>query len=199
MINNLYNKIEIKNMSKKIKSFSPQRKKRLFQLGIGALLVIAIIYLVFANLILAPKPAMEEKTETKEKMVAYNFEKQGELSFYTKENKILKQIDIQIADDDSERATGLMFRDKMEESQGMLFIFPIQTYQSFWMKNTIIPLDIMFVNSDFEIIKIHKNTTPYSEESYPSIKPAMYVVEVIGGFTDKYNINEGDKIAYRRF
>ncbi|KUO61199.1 hypothetical protein APF79_13730 [bacterium BRH_c32] len=199
MINNLYNKIEIKNMSKKIKSFSPQRKKRLFQFGIGILLVIAIIYLVFANLILAPKPVTEDKTETKEKMVAYNFEKQGELSFYTQENKILKQIDIQIADDDSERATGLMFRDKMEENQGMLFIFPIQTYQSFWMKNTIIPLDIMFVTSDFEIIKIHKNTTPYSEESYPSIKPAMYVVEVIGGFTDKYNINEGDKIAYRRF
>ncbi|MCK9281675.1 MAG: DUF192 domain-containing protein [Melioribacteraceae bacterium] len=186
-------------MIKKIKSFSPQRKKRLFQFGIGVLLFISIIYLVLANLILAPTPVNEEKTESKEKMVAYNFEKQGELSFYTKENKILKLIEIQIADDDSERATGLMFRDKMEENQGMLFIFPIQTYQSFWMKNTIIPLDIMFVTSDFEIIKIHKNTTPYSEESYPSLKPAMYVVETIAGFSDKYNINEGDKIAYRRF
>lgn len=186
-------------MIKGFKSFSPQRRKKLFQLGIGVLFIIAIIYLIFADLIITPTPVIEDKTETKEEMVAYNFEKQGELSFYTKENKILKLIDIQIADDDTERSTGLMFRDKMEENQGMLFIFPIQTYQSFWMKNTIIPLDIIFVTSDFEIIKIHKNTTPYSEESYPSLKPAMYVVEVIGGFTDKYNINEGDKIAYRRF
>ncbi|MFA7289490.1 MAG: DUF192 domain-containing protein [Melioribacteraceae bacterium] len=186
-------------MSNNKKIERPAKNKLVTMIGVIILIVLTILYLVLSNVINTNNVASENKTETKEKMVAYNFEKQGELSFYTKENKILKLIDIQIADDDTERSTGLMFRDKMEENQGMLFIFPIQTYQSFWMKNTIIPLDIMFVTSDFEIIKIHKNTTPYSEESYPSLKPAMYVVEVISGFSDKYNIHEGDKVAYRRF
>jgi uncharacterized membrane protein (UPF0127 family) len=92
-----------------------------------------------------------------------------------------------------------MFRENMKEEEGMLFLFPAEEYQSFYMKNTIMPLDIIFVNAKKQIVKIHKNTTPYSEASLPSMKPSIYVVEVIAGFTDKYKIQEGDIIDWRKF
>ncbi|MBK8552795.1 MAG: DUF192 domain-containing protein [Ignavibacteria bacterium] len=90
----------------------------------------------------------------------------------------------------------MMYRRSMDDNKGMLFIFETEEPQSFWMKNTVIPLDIMFVNSKKEIIKIHKNTIPFSEKSLPSEKPATYVVEVRGGFADEYGIKEGDGINF---
>lgn len=137
---------------------------------------------------------LDKKTETHEPQ----FKKQGELEFIgRKNNKEIRKIDVEIADTDRKRALGLMYRKTMEEGQGMLFVFPISEPQSFWMKNTIISLDIMYVNENKEIVKIHKNTIPFSEKSLPSEKKAMYVVEVIGGFSDKYDINEGDKINFQ--
>ena len=64
------------------------------------------------------------------------------------------------------------------------------------MRNTLISLDMIFVNAQKEIVTIHKNTKILSDQSYPSTKPAMYVIEVVAGFTDKYNIKEGDKISW---
>jgi hypothetical protein len=64
------------------------------------------------------------------------------------------------------------------------------------MRNTLIPLDMMFINKDNKIITIHKNTKTLSAQSYPSTAPAIYVVELVGGFTDKYNIIVGDKIFW---
>ena len=67
---------------------------------------------------------------------------------------------------------------------------------SFWMKNTYLTLDILFVNSNREIVTIHKRTEPLSEKSYAADSPAIYVVEVVGGFTDANNIQVGDKIKW---
>jgi uncharacterized membrane protein (UPF0127 family) len=89
-----------------------------------------------------------------------------------------------------------MNRESMEEKQGMLFIFPQERFQSFWMLNTLFSLDMLFINKEKEIVTIHKNTTPLSQQSYPSSKPALYVLEVNAGFTDKYNIKEGDKVFW---
>jgi hypothetical protein len=89
-----------------------------------------------------------------------------------------------------------MKRKNMEDNQGMLFIFPLERLQSFWMINTFLSLDIVFVNSRNEIVTIHKNTTPLLDRSYPSSDPAIYVVEVVAGFTVKHNISEGDKISW---
>jgi len=80
----------------------------------------------------------------------------------------------------------------------MLFIFSTEEPQSFYMKNTVMPLDIIFINSKKHIVKIHKNTKPFSEQSLPSLKPAIYVVEVIAGYTDKHSIKEGQLIDWRR-
>ena len=127
----------------------------------------------------------------------YEFYKEGEVTFRNANDEFITKVDVELAENDAERSQGLMFRIDLKEHQGMLFTFPFENYQSFWMKNTAMSLDIIFVNRDFEIVKIHKNTMPYSEESYPSEKPAKYVVEVVTGFTDKYNINEGDNIVWR--
>jgi len=84
----------------------------------------------------------------------------------------------------------------MEMNQGMLFIFPEEEIRSFWMRNTYISLDMIFVNADKKIVTIHKNTKTLSDQSYASTEPAQYVVEVCAGFSDKYSIKTGDKINW---
>ncbi|OGU54565.1 MAG: hypothetical protein A2V66_02685 [Ignavibacteria bacterium RBG_13_36_8] len=145
------------------------------------------------------KSANENKSGVAvEGYTAFDFQKQGELSFTDADGKFVSRIDIEVADDEAKRNQGMMYRSKMEESQGMFFVFPAEGYQSFWMKNTVLPLDIIFVNSKMEIVRIHKNTTPFSEQSYASFTPAQYVVEVIGGYCDKMGIEAGNKIVWRR-
>ncbi len=126
----------------------------------------------------------------------YTFKKEGELTFTDSLGNAKIKIDLEIADNEYERQLGLMNRKSMEENQGMLFIFQYERMQSFWMRNTLIPLDMMFINKDNKIITIHKNTKTLSAQSYPSTAPAIYVVELVGGFTDKYNIIVGDKIFW---
>jgi uncharacterized membrane protein (UPF0127 family) len=136
-----------------------------------------------------------QKTEVSEPQ----FRKQGELKFLSSNGKKeIRKIDIEFADKDSARMMGLMYRKSMEDTKGMLFIFETSEPHAFWMKNTIMSLDIIFVNENKEIIKIHKNTKPYSTESLPSVKPSIYVVEVIAGFCEKYGVKEGDKIEFTK-
>jgi len=125
-----------------------------------------------------------------------SFKKEGELSFVKKDGKEIKKIEIEIADNAGERQQGLMWRKSMPETNGMLFVFDKEEPQSFWMKNTIIPLDIMYVNEKKEIVKIYKNTTPYSEKPLPSEKNSIYVIETVAGFSDRFGVKEGDKVDF---
>lgn len=127
------------------------------------------------------------------------FVKHGELSFIKNNNKdTLAKINIEIAEKPETREQGLMYRKSMDELNGMLFIFENSEPQNFWMRNTIIPLDIIYVNENNEIVTIQQNAVPYSEQSIPSYKNAMYVVEVNAGFCGKYIIKAGDLISYKR-
>lgn len=126
------------------------------------------------------------------------FKKEGELTFFKKDGKPIITIDIEIADNDEERAAGLMWRNQLQERQGMLFIFEVEHIASFWMKNTILPLDMIFVNNMNQIVTIHEYTTPFSEQTYQSTEPALIVIEVNAGFTDKYGIKQGDRISWKR-
>jgi|GEM_PF-177351 len=127
-----------------------------------------------------------------------DFEKEGELIFVAKVGDTLVTVDIEIADDDAERRIGMMFRKEMEEEQGMFFIFPVQEVRSFWMRNTYVPLDMIFVNRDNEIVTIQKNTAPLTENSCFSARPAVYVVEVNAGFADRHGVSVGDRISWKR-
>lgn len=124
------------------------------------------------------------------------FEKEGELTFYTAENVEIVKINIEVADDDAQRQMGLMNRSFMGNDQGMLFIFNKEERQAFWMHNTIIPLDIIYVNSNKEIVSIVEDATPFSDQSLPSKGPAIYVVEVNAGFCAQYGIKAKSKIEF---
>lgn len=122
---------------------------------------------------------------------------------YTATVSFLEQLDEEItsvraavADDDDSRSEGLMNVHNLPDNAGMLFIFEDEAPRSFWMANTPISLDILFVNSEMEIVRIHRNTPPYSHENIVSESPAKYVVEVNAGFTLNYDIREGMKISY---
>ncbi|WGF93922.1 DUF192 domain-containing protein [Aequorivita marisscotiae] len=125
------------------------------------------------------------------------FTKEGELQLLKAENdSIIAKLDIEIADDEYQTETGLMYRHSMAENQGMLFVFPNMQPRSFYMKNTYIPLDIIYLNSDKKIVSIQKNAKPLNETSLPSEAPSQYVLEVNGGLADKWALKKGDFIKF---
>ena len=180
----------------KQKNKKKQNKRRVYQI-IALIVAAAFIIFLLSNLFNPPKK-IPVNTNVVNKADLYKFKKQGELTFQTSDGKYISQIDIEFADNATKRADGLMLRNKMEENQGMLFIFPSEEMQSFWMKNTILSLDMIFINSDLEIVTIHKNTKPFATTSYPSTKPSQYVLETLAGYTTKYDINVGDKVIFRK-
>lgn len=143
----------------------------------------------------------EENTEFREKIYydifTPKFRKDSELEFL-KKNEIVYKIDIEIADDFDERAVGMMYRKEMKEDKGMLFIFSKPENQGFWMKNTYIPLDLMYIDSNFKIVTIHENTVPLSLKSLSSGVKVKYVLEVNAGFCKRHNIKEGSLIKFKK-
>ncbi|HLC60033.1 MAG TPA: DUF192 domain-containing protein [Candidatus Nanoarchaeia archaeon] len=111
--------------------------------------------------------------------------------------KQLIKVNVEIADDNNERMIGLMFRENLDENSGMLFVFDDEVNQTFWMKNTMISLDMIFISKDMKIVDI-KYATPCEEDPcrlYKSSKPAKYVLEVNGNFTIENKIKIDDKIT----
>jgi uncharacterized protein len=102
---------------------------------------------------------------------------------------------VELADNDAERAKGLMYRKTLPEGQGMLFDFHHEQDVSFWMQNTYIPLDMIFIRGDGRILRIAENTEPLSTRLIPSGGPVRAVLEVIGGTTRKLGIAPGDRVA----
>lgn len=121
-------------------------------------------------------------------------------SLDTLENNIIdiiapnnKKLKVEVANDNLKREKGLMYRDYLGDDEGMLFIFDEEKPLTFWMKNTYIPLDIIFLNSQKQVVQIYTNTkTNQTIETYPSIVPAQYVVEVNAFWTLENNIKVGD-------
>ena len=106
---------------------------------------------------------------------------------------------IELATTSDEQAKGLMYRTFMAEDAGMLFLFPGEDMRTFWMKNTYIPLDMIFIAKDGEIQHIHSNAKPQSLTKITSLKPAQAVLEINGGMADKLGIKEGDKVLHPAF
>lgn len=154
---------------------------------------IAVIILIFAFAVLL---IINNFFPGKKSDNEFKFKKDGVLTFLDSTGNTKTKIDIQIANTDFDRQLGLMFRKSMSENQGMLFIFPQESVQSFWMRNTYISLDMIFVNADKKIITIHRNTKILSDKSYQSTGPAKYVIEVDAGFSDKFSIKVGDKVNW---
>ena len=175
-----------------------KNKNKLTQITVVIVLIAFVAYFALSNLFTNKEQVNPELEKAVNQKTAYSFTKEGELSFLSAKGGTISQIDVEVADDDEQRQRGLMFRDKMDENQGMIFLFDKEAPQAFWMHNTILPLDIIYINSQMEIVHIAKNAKPFDDSSLPSIKPAQYVVEVNGGYTDKLGIKDGDKIVWRR-
>jgi uncharacterized membrane protein (UPF0127 family) len=106
---------------------------------------------------------------------------------------------VEIVDNDADRAKGLMYRKELPEGRGMLFDFQREQDVSFWMQNTYIPLDMIFIRADGRILRIAENTEPLSTRLVPSGGPVRGVLEVIGGTARKLGIAPGDRVAHRIF
>lgn len=119
---------------------------------------------------------------------------QGSVTFHS--GGQARKIDVEIARSSYELAKGLMDRNSLPHDQGMLFVFENMAPRSFWMRNTRIPLDIIYVDDKKKVVSIQKNATPMSDESLPSTGPAQYVVEVNAGFSDLYGIKPGDSLTF---
>lgn len=154
---------------------------------------IALIFLVTTVMFSCGDEDKEPEVET----IEIEFKKEGELQVL-KNGQITKTIDIEIADTPYEWETGLMYRKSMEDNQGMLFIYPQAEPRSFYMKNTSIPLDIIFMSADTAVINIKENAIPFDETSIPSSAPAKFILEIKGGKSEAWNINEGDKMRFTR-
>ncbi|HWM48865.1 MAG TPA: DUF192 domain-containing protein [Xanthobacteraceae bacterium] len=106
---------------------------------------------------------------------------------------------VEVVATEEERQKGLMFRKQLPEGTGMLFDFKVEAPVSFWMKNTYIPLDMIFIRGDGRIASIAENTEPLSERLIPSNGPVRGVLEVIGGTAKKLGIRPGDRVAHPIF
>ena len=106
---------------------------------------------------------------------------------------------VEIAQNDAERAKGLMYRKELPEGQGMLFDFQRDQEVGFWMENTYISLDMIFIRGDGRILRIVENTEPLSTRIIPSGGPVRGVLEVIAGTSRKLGIAAGDRVAHPIF
>ncbi len=138
----------------------------------------------------------EQKEVKKITKAIPHFKKEGQLTLSKSNGTTLKTLNIEIADDDYQRQTGLMYRTTMKPLEGMLFIFPNQAPRSFYMKNTLLALDIIYIDSSKKVVSIQKNATPLNETSLPSEGPAQYVLEINAGLSEAWKLEKGDFVNW---
>jgi uncharacterized membrane protein (UPF0127 family) len=106
------------------------------------------------------------------------------------------EFTLEVANTDKKRADGLMFVEELQKNKGMLFIFENEQNLTFWMKNTYISLDILFLDENFKIVSIQKNAKPnQTQELYPSNAKAKYVIEINGGMVQELGIEEEQRFV----
>ncbi len=103
-------------------------------------------------------------------------------------------VTVEVVATEQSRALGLMYRDELPEGRGMLFIFPDSTPRSFWMRNTRIPLDILYLDDDGRIVGLQANARPLSETPLPSGAPCRFVLEVPGGWAARHDVAIGVRV-----
>ena len=125
------------------------------------------------------------------------FRQDGLLAFAGPGGEALATVAVEIVETPADRQRGLMFRRSMTDQMSMLFIMDREEEQTFTMKNTYVPLDIIFVGADSAVVDVAERTRPL-DQLVTSQAPAKYVVEVRAGFADRHGITNGTRIAWRR-
>ena len=103
---------------------------------------------------------------------------------------------VEVADTPAKRTLGLQYRKELANDRGMIFLFPAEGHQSFWMKNTPLPLDMIFIDSERKIVGIVEQTTPFSLDSRSVPAPSQFVLEINGGLAKRHGIRAGDSVQF---
>jgi uncharacterized membrane protein (UPF0127 family) len=121
---------------------------------------------------------------------------QPKVIIQTKENRELT-FQVEVADTPAKREIGLQYRRDLAADRGMIFLFPSESHHSFWMKNTPIPLDMIFINSDRKIVGIVEQAVPFSTDSRSVPAASQFVLEINGGLAGRYGVKVGDSISFQ--
>ena len=143
--------------------------------------VIAIVPVAFLACAAGDKPSEDRATPA------------PTATFVTKDGPVT--VTLEIADDPVERARGLMHREDLDPFAGMIFVFPREEEHVFWMKDTPIPLDMIFIDAQRRIVGIVENAEPYTLDPRTVGRPSLYVIEVRGGFAAAHGIEAGQEVA----
>ena len=103
---------------------------------------------------------------------------------------------VEVAETAEQQSRGLMYRESLAPDRGMIFVYDTPRVASFWMRNTYIPLDMIFIRADGTIARIEENTLPLSETPYSSLEPVTTVFEIAGGRAAELGISEGDTVRF---
>lgn len=161
-------------------------------------LVVLGLAAVLALLVAAPRPGAEEMEENFSNMSANDTVK----AIFSEGNRTLGVLRLEKADTPKERSRGLMYRKTLENGTGMLFVWEDEANRSFWMKNTYIPLDMIFVTAEKTVENIREadpqpNVSDDMLETYTSTGPAKYVIETRQNFSDEQGIGNGTEVIFR--
>lgn len=157
--------------------------------------LLSINMIIILGLLVSMCSQEKKKSNNRDSKPEKTLEYSRQITFTTAGGDSITTIQAALADEPEERNEGLMNVTNLPPDKGMLFIFEDEEPRSFWMANTPLSLDIMFVNSDYEIVRIHRNTEAFSEKNLSSGEPAQYVVETNGGFSVSHDIREGMQIS----
>ena len=142
----------------------------------------------------ADPPAMAEAAEVQQQSTEEAAAETIPVTVHTATGDHLFDVETAITPDEQRR--GLMFRESLPENGGMIFPFEFPRLASFWMRNTLIPLDMIFIRSDGVITNIAAETVPYSLDSYYATEPVIAVLEIDGGRSAELGIAAGDRVSW---
>ncbi len=194
--------------SKASETPSPARKRRKPKPNYKKAVMVGVLFLVMLSFILTSIPnfggsgskAASVKTPVNSNAPAprstTSFTKQGSLTINRQTNPEPLAVDIEVADTEAKRNQGLMFRRHMEPHHGMLFIMERLKEQNFFMRNTYISLDIIYLDENKKIVSIAKNTETLNDNSIPSNGNALYVLEVVAGYSETHGLQVGDQMEW---
>lgn len=154
------------------------------------------LFFLLAGLFMFTACGNKKEADTEKPNRSRQLDYTGEVTFLDSNQEEISTIRVAVADEPQERNQGLMDVTDFPADAGMLFLFSEEEELSFYMANTPLPLDIIFVNSDSTIVRIHHSTSPFSSNQLRSGRPAQYVVETNSGYCISHDIQEGMKIRF---
>ena len=159
----------------------------------------ALKFFIILNIACFVLNSCKEQSKNVIKIEPVIFTTEGQLTITKqKVDTLITTLDIEFAETEYETQTGLMYREGMKDTQGMLFIFDDERIHSFYMKNTEFPLDIIYIKADSTIASFQENAQPFNEAGLSSQVPIQFVLEVNAGLAEQWLLEVGDKIEFHK-